>query len=246
MKDVFARLLAIKNKKDIALKVAAADIANNLTTEAAGKVLDARQGKIVGEQISQLTALAGDGELDTTAQDLTGAVNELVGATVAAAGIDDVTPSSVLAYSSDKTQGLFDQLSAQAGDAPLTTTAQTLSGAVNEVGATVGNNLSAVNSPFIEYQPALAWILSIKIFDTNYFKYRISLIYLNANGYVLYLRFQGWDGTQWVTAKNYTQTASPEASVESIRDSFFEAVIDWGSAPYRLIGYSIMNYDCRA
>ena len=62
--------------------------------------------------ISQLDVQNGAEELSTTAQTLSGAVNELKDATVAAVGIDDTTPSSVLAYSGAKIQGLYNRLSA--------------------------------------------------------------------------------------------------------------------------------------
>lgn len=49
-----------------------------------------------------LGALIGSGNLGTTAQDIIAAINEVLGATVAAVGIDDNAVSSVLAWSSAK------------------------------------------------------------------------------------------------------------------------------------------------
>lgn len=87
------------------------DIVDDLTTGGSDKVLSAEQGKVLGTQISQLSAQAGDAPLTTTAQTLSGAVNEVDAAVdTNTASISQLTDNGAITATVVLTQTEYDAL----------------------------------------------------------------------------------------------------------------------------------------
>lgn len=92
-----------------------------------------------------------------------------------------------------------------------------------------------INSPFTVYNANLVGILDIKIYNTDYQKFRLRYFWRNHNGFAAYIRIEGWDGSQWVNLDSYSSTTAPMSDIEllSVDSPYlkFDILIDWRLVP---------------